>query len=584
MSWRMGWAVALLAAAPLAAGSLTAAPLGAQERLDELDLPRSVADEVIDFFNRPTTTRFDGTAEVPSGDVIEGDVAVLYGPFTVAGEILGDLVVVNGDLEVLPGGRISGDVTVIGGEVTAGADAVEGQLTVYSERLRFRSRDGRISYGEGGRWSEWRERHRRGNAYISVRNEGNYNRVEGLPVMFGPVFRSEGEEFLRVDALGIWRSDSGVRLDSDELGYFLRAEQHLGPGGRFSIGATAHSLITPIEDGGLSDTEASLATFFLGEDYRDYFEREGFSAFVRFSDDDSGVRLTAEYRDEDHAFAPVGDPWSFKDDGKAWRPQPLVAQGSLRTVGAELVVDDRNDRDDPSDGWYLAATATAGLDGDLVLPGYSLADPAPPATAVEARPLDAEFRAGSMDLRRYARLGPGADLRLRGFLAGSLDDSPLPPQLQRALGGEGSLPGHPLLSVDCGARADTYSVFLGGDDATARIPTYAGYGCDRVALFQAEYRGSLSFDFGFGGDDEWDEGWGWAPTVSFEPSWSVFFDAGRGWSLAGEGTPGYLGPDSETLMDVGVGFFVGGVGFYWAWPLNGEDRDSNFFVRLSHRF
>ena len=64
----------------------------------------------------------------------------------------------------------------------------------------------------------------------------------------------------------------------------------------------------------------------------------------------------------------------------------------------------------------------------------------------------------------------------------------------------------------------------------------------------------------------------------------MFFDAGHGWSLAGEGTPAHLGPDSETLMDVGVGFFLGDLGLYWAWPLNGEDRDSNFFVRLSHRF
>ncbi len=582
MSWRMGWVGAFLA---VAAAALPApGPLAGQERLEEMDLPRSVADEVIEFFNRPSTTRFEGRAEVPAGSTLHGDVAVLYGPFTVAGEIQGDLMVVNGDLEVLPGGRISGDVTVVGGVVTAGADAVGGQLTVYSERLPFRSRGGRISYGEGDRWSGWRDRHRRGSAYISVRNEGSYSRVEGLPVMFGPVFRSEGEDFLRVDVLGIWRSDSGVRLDSDELGYFVRAEQHLGQEGRYSFGATAHSMVTPIEDGGLTDTEASLATFFLGRDYRDHFEREGFSAFVRFNHEEAGVRLTAEYRDEDHAFVPVGDPWSFKDDGKAWRPQPLVAQGRLRSLGAELVVDDRNDRDDPSDGWYMAATATAGLDGAMVLPAHSLADPATPAAVEPARAVHAELRAGSMDLRRYARVGPGADLRLRGFVAGSLDGEPLPPQFQRALGGEGSLPGYPLMSVDCGARARTRPVPLGEGDAAGSTPGYAGYGCDRVALFQAEYRGSLSFDLGFGDDDEWDEGWGWAPSVSFDPSWSVFFDAGRGWSLAPEGSAARLGPDSETLMDVGVGFFLGGMGIYWAWPLNGEARHSNFFVRLSHRF
>ena len=226
--------MASLAVASLAVASLAAAPLAAQERLEQMDLPRSVANEILEFFNRETTTRFHGAAEVPSGSVIEGDVGVLSGPFTVAGEVLGNVVVVNGDLEVLPGGRISGDVTVIGGRIVAEADAVGGQVAVYSEGLRVRSREGRITRDEAP-WAGWRDRHHKGNAYISVRNEGSYNRVEGLPVMIGPVFRSEGEDFLRADVMAIWRSGSGVRLDSDELGYFIRAEQHQGPGDRKSV-------------------------------------------------------------------------------------------------------------------------------------------------------------------------------------------------------------------------------------------------------------------------------------------------------------------------------------------------------------
>ena len=570
---RMGWVLAFLAAVPA----------GAQERVDELDLPRSVADEVIDFFNHPSTVRFRGPAEVPEGRVIRGQVAVLTGPFVVAGEIQGDLVVVNGDLEVLPGGLVTGDVTVIGGQVRAEAGAVGGQLTVYGEALAYRRRGERIAYDERP-WSGRSDLDSRGRSYLSIRHQGNYNRVEGLPVLFGPVFRSEGGSYLRADVMGIWRSDSGLRLDADEMGYFVRAAQHFGPSGRMSIGATAHSLVTPIEDGGLRDLEASLATFLLHRDYRDYYDREGFSAFLRYDDDDSGVRLTAEYRDEEHAFAPVGSPWTLKDDEDAWRPQPLVGEGRLRTVGGEIRVDDRNDRDDPSDGWYLVATAIAGIGGDLELPGYRMGEPTPPNPVADPRPLDTDFTAGSFDLRRYTRLGPGSDLRLRGFVAGSLDGSQLPPQFQRTLGGEGSLPGYPLMSMDCGARARDYSVFLDAGDDAVRVPTFAGYGCDRVALFQAEYRGTLTFDTDWGGDDQWNAGWGWYPPESISPSWSLFFDAGRGWSVSELGAPGRLGPDPDTFMDVGFGVFLGDVGVYWAWPLNGEDRNVNFFVRIDHRF
>lgn len=583
MSRRSGWWAAAAAAV------LAAAPLGAQERpVEELDLPRVVAGEIIDFFNRPTTFRFQGRVEIPVGRVVQGDVAVLGGPLLLGGEIQGDLMVVNGPLTISPGGRVTGDVTVVGGDVTAEPDAVGGQLTVYGEALTYRRRGDAITYDERP-WAGWGERRRRGRSYLSIRNEGNYNRVEGLPVMFGPVFRSEGDGYFRGEVTGVWRSESGIRLAPREWGYQARAEQHFGEGGRLSAGGTAHSLITPIEDGGLKDIEASLATFLLHRDFRDYFEQEGFSAFLRYDDPDSGLRFTAEYRDEEHAFAPARSPWTMKQNDAPWRPQPLVAEGRFRSVGAQVRVDRRNDRDDPSDGWYLAADAATGLSGSLTLPTHRASVPAtgtPGASVtVPARTLETSFTHGSLDLRRYARLGPGADLRLRGFLGGSVDGTPLPPQFQRALGGEGSLPGHGLLSVDCGARSREYTVYRRADgDTEEPLGTYAAFGCDRVALFQAEYRGDLSFSLDFGGNNDWDEGWGWYPTASFTPSWSAFFNAGRGWTLSEEGAPGYLGPDSKTLMDVGLGLSLGDLGFYWAWPLNGPDRDMNFFIRFDHRF
>ena len=48
--------------AAMAALVLTA-PAGGQQ-VDELDLPESVADEIIAFFNAPTTTRFRGAADI----------------------------------------------------------------------------------------------------------------------------------------------------------------------------------------------------------------------------------------------------------------------------------------------------------------------------------------------------------------------------------------------------------------------------------------------------------------------------------------------------------------------------------------
>ena len=359
MRWRMGWIAALLMAMP-------GARAAAQERVDQLDLPRSVADKVIDFFNEESTIRFTGRVDIPAGRVIMGDVAVLGGPVTVAGEIRGDLVVVNGSLTVEDSGSVSGDVTVLGGVAHVQVEQVGGQLAVYDEDLPYRHAGDRIRYDEH-RWSRWTGG--RDRSHISVRVEQNYNRVEGLPVMFGPVFQTSGPDMFRLDVLAIWRSESGPHLSSDELGWFLRAEQHFGPGGRFSVGGSAHSMVQPIESWKLTNVEASLAAFLLHEDYRDYYKREGFSAYARYDDPATGVRLTGEYRNEDNGFLAAVSPWTLRRNADPWRSQPLVGEGRISTMTGELVVDDRNDPEDPSDGWYLNATAThaAGFEGGMAV-------------------------------------------------------------------------------------------------------------------------------------------------------------------------------------------------------------------------
>ena len=145
----------------------------------------------------------------------------------------------------------------------------------------------------------------------------------------------------------------------------------------------------------------------------------------------------------------------------------------------------------------------------------------------------------------------------------------LPNQFQHALGGEGSLPGWGPLSIDCGARSGTALSGEARDSEPAEV--FPRYGCDRVVLFQAEYRRTLSRTIGFGGVT------GWLPRVELEPTWILFFDVGRGWSDAEEGV------DFDDRADIGAGFEIGSLGGYFAYPLGG-DRKVNFFIRLQRRF
>ncbi len=558
---------------------LAARPGVAQERVTEVqELPRERAEELLAFVNDASTIVSSGRARLPAGAVIRGNVASLGGPYVLGGRVEGSLVVVNGDLSFEPGAEVTGDVTVAGGTLQGEEDAtISGTLTVHSPALPYTRSGEKLVYRPAAPTAEdfFRSQLPFGTARFTLRAASNYSRVEGLPVLFGPLFESSGSNPFAIEVFGIWRSTSGLALNRNEMGYRVQVEQSLGGSRELALGASLRSEHVPIEDWGLSNVEASMATFLLRRDFRDYYERSGWSAFFRYAPMGSPLTLRAEFREEDHAFAPIRNPWTLGDEDAGWRPQPIVSEGEIRSVGASLRFDSRNDVTAPSHGWLADFRVRRGVGGNLRHPLHT--PPLPDATP--ERP-DSDFTTALIDARRYFRLGPATRMSVRGLAAGALTERPLPSQLQHSVGGEGSLPGHPRFSGDCGARAETRL------HPTDGSPAYAAYGCDRVALLQMEYQRT----FGFGWlplPDEWHdpaEEWDWAPFFDFRPRWSVFFNAGRGWALDGPLPHDLPRVSSPTLTDAGFGVFLGSIGLYWAVPLTQRDRGVNFFVRLHHRF
>ena len=554
---------------------LLANAVAAQDLSVALEMPRAVAEQAVTFFNAPTTIRFNGRSGVPAEGAVVGDVAALGGPFTVAGSIEGDVLVMNGDLVFQEGGRVTGNVIVIGGMLSARVPGdVSGTLDVYPGVLRVVERDGRIELS-ARQLRSFDRAEGLGRTTFTVRAGTNYNRVEGLPVMFGPVFETAEPHSLKVEALGVWRSESGLTLGEEEFGYHLLVEQRFGSEQLFSVGGTLHSTVAPISPIGLSDVESSLSTFFLRKDYRDYYEHTGWSAFVTAAPPQLPLFLRLEYLDEKHRFAAVQAPWTLRRNDSAWRPQPLVAEGDLRAAAAEVSYDTRNDARDPTDGWWLRARAVQGVSGELAIPAHAGLS-VDGLELFEAEPVDATFNTGVIDVRRYARVGPDSDVALRVMFAGSLDGGAIPPQYQYALGGLPTLPGYRLFSHDCGARARLVTIEFEEDDATYAQPAFPSYGCDRAALLQFEYRRRLDLNLDFG---PWeDDRLSWYPQVDLSPSWGFFFDIGQGWSSADPEL------DTSVISDLGLAVFLGNIGLYTAYPLRGEDRELNFFLRFQRRF
>ena len=589
--------------------------VGAQQRsggrrdggsLNERTLPREVRDEVVQMYNASGTLRVNGRLDIPEDRTVDEDVAVLGGPLTVAGTIRGRVVVINADLILRPSARIDGDVLVVGGVVEGRRDAyLGGELRIYRQVLREyreegdrivveRQRDDRTDEGDDDD-DRWRNNRRRRYMRNWTRSElklvtaRTYNRVEGLPILFGPRFRTNLSGLRTTTELfGVFRTGDDLRWTSDNVGHSARVEMRVGRGAGFSFGGHLFDLVEGVEEWHLTDAEVGLASFFLHRDYRDYFNRHGGSAFARLLLADE-VSLTGSFSQQSWHSRQTLDPWTLFRNEQGWRENPTMDEGRFHIANGTLQIDTRNDRDDPWSGWYIVADyehGTGVVDRFGARSGSAL-DPFPQPYSL-ATPPRIQYDRGFLDLRLYNRLAPNTQLNFRIVAGGWLHGDSLPLQRKFSVGGPGTLPGYdfrrpPLNGTDsflCSTKVD-------GTDQSAAPGLPAE--CDRVALAQAEYRGDLNFDFNLFGSDDDDED-DWRFRVDTDAQWVVFADAGRGWRVGPTGGDDVHFtkkefPSLETFhTDVGIGLQTDVIGFYVAKSVSDSKEPANFFVRVRKRF
>lgn len=544
-------------------------------------VPRDVAREALTVYNAPPTVRSLGPYTVDSGAVVDADVAVVDGPVVVAGRVTGRLVAINADVHLEPGGRLDGDLLVIGGSVTAtGNPQVGGDVRIYRERLAYLERGDVLvlSDSAGGMpaleelWATWKARERRSGVRFTITSAGTYNRVEGLPILAGPEYRGPrawGETRVRV--FGVFRTADDFRWDSRNLGHDVSGSVALGARRGVRLGGELYDVVRPVEAWQLQDDEVGLGSFILRRDFRDYFGTHGgalsATAFLG-PDADLAVRLA----DERWASRESRSPLSLFRNGSPWRDNPTADEGRFHVASAALRVDTRNVVDRPWSGWYLLADYERGSGH---VESFATLSPGVRSTGSP----DVTYGRGFLDLRRYNRLAPGAQLNVRLVLAGWLHGDPLPAQRRLAVGGPGSLPGY-------GFRALSGSSDL-GQCSIGEVPAGMPAQCDRIALVQVEYRGDLHLhDFGRVGDLV---GRGWR----HDAQWVAFANSGRGWLVGGDtdpaGPPLRLGRRSFPSLDsfrtdLGVGVDLGVLGLYIARGISDPGLRTHFVVRLNERF
>ncbi len=424
------------------------------------------------------------------------------------------------------------------------------------------------------------ERTARSSATVSVTSGGGYNRVEGMPVLLGPVVATRiGTTRLRISALGMLRSAGTFRMDSENIGHDLRLAALFDPAERTTLVARAYDVVDAVEDWQIPRDEAGLAAFFFRSDFRDHYGRHGVSLSGTYAASRRATLHASFARERWHS-REVRDVLTVFRNGKAWRPNPSMDEGLFRIGTAGLTYDTRNDLRRPTTGWLVRTEYELGS-GRVENFG---------ATSELARGAgsDADVRYGRLfvDVRRHFRLSPTKQLSGRLVLGGWIHGDELPLQRRLSVSGVGVIPGIDFREPSLGPDV--------GQCSTAPAPAGDPGQCERALVAQAEYRIALRSRPGsiLGRTVRIR-----SRAFTLNPSLVFFADAGRGWLLeqrGGSGAPATapdlaystrtIPPPGTFRTDVGLGVDLGLFGIYAAKSLSESGEPVNIFLRARRRF
>jgi hypothetical protein len=287
--------------------------------------------------------------------------------------------------------------------------------------------------------------------------------------------------------------------------------------------------------------------------------------------------ITGSYSDQRWDTRDQFDPFTIFRADAAWRPNPAMDVARLHIGNATLRYDTRTDADDPRSGVFIVIDAEHG-EG-------AISAVAPSSFARSYAGGNVEYNRAFIDARTYHVLSPSGQISFRVLGGGWVSGDPLPMQRRLSVEGPSALPGFDF--------RDVTTTF---DSGTCSYGTPFGRPaeCDRIALAQVEYRGSLKIDIG-----DWREDAGRYVGARSDASWVMFFNAGRGWMVQPASAPDTaMSPGLEDAFyeddelpalntfrtDVGFGFDFGGLGIYAAKSISRPEEPVNFFLRLQRRF
>ncbi len=535
-------------------------------------LSRREREQAEALYNAPATRREKAPYALARDSVIRGSLAVIGGPVRIAGTIDGSLLVVDGDVEFTSTATVSGEVAVIGGRAIGTDSARIGALRVEADSVRYAIDDGTLHL-EAPFDEVWRligRGEQKSAIGLRLALMRTYNRVEGLPIEFGPRIRYRTRAgTVAADLFGIFRTGTRLEWNGNNVGHDARVELRFGRNEHYTIGGRLFDVVAPVEDWQLSAVEVGLGAFLGHSDYRDYFDRHGGSGVFGYRDG-KAFRATIEVTDELWRPRRTLTPFSLWKNNTLWRQNPDFDRAQYRRTILHLVYDTRTDPVRPRSGWWLQGDYELGV-GKQATYGTEVAVPVPSAGR------HVEYGRGILDLRRYSRLSPSAQLNARVIVGGWLHGDPLPLQRRLSLSGPGANTGFafrvPIGNPD-GVQCQ-YSTALPGTPAL----------CDRIFLASVDYRHDIRWLVDLFGGSRMIQ-----PDRSGYGGWVLFSDIGRGWLKTPRAPKDPVSADAPLGLNalqtsVGAGLEIGQGGVYIARALGSPPAHGvQLFVRLVRRY
>ncbi|MFZ4619917.1 MAG: BamA/TamA family outer membrane protein [Bacteroidota bacterium] len=358
---------------------------------------------------------FNGNTEIALNDSIQTDLLIKNGNLTVYGTVLGSILVINGDIDLRSSSKVMGNVRAMNGKIIKeNGSFVEGfteQSAGSTVKKHGRRNINRTKYTYSFKPYFWND-----DDILDDNVLFRYNRVEGLFLGFGTekkVYWDGSKSVSGAGSFGYGFSSHKWRLQLGLDRQFAVSDDIL-----YEAGGEVHSTTDSKDDWIMNLSENNLAALFFHEDFKDYYQREGYSVHTARYSKDGYITTMIDVRYNDDRYASLDNKatWALFG-GNSFRSNPSVSDGKMKSFSVAGGLSTIEKYRYHSEGWNLFVRGEyggKGLGGDF------------------------DFTQALIDIRRFQPLSDDDQINLR-IRVGALEGSPIA-QKNFELGGANTIP------------------------------------------------------------------------------------------------------------------------------------------------